>query len=506
LPSLSAWSNPVQGFNCFINSPANPDFAPSEASPQFVLDDALPSTIQVHAFSPINAAAAITNLHLFSMSLTNPANVTAESVASDGSSAVFPYPLAADGMALPAGPYITTITTDPTGSPQTTNGMEPIYIAHDDKSYTSAFGVDVAAPQEEVITIQNGEGCNGAPPTVTNTIYGGKGLPLVTLPTLGKLAVGSSSQTISVGTFPTSVIAYNNQVVENTTGTVGNCQSETIKVYTGSQSALVVNTGSNNVSLVNIGEYAYPTGTIAVGSSPVAATINPSGTLAYIANYGSGTISEINLQTVQVTRTLSVTTHPTSVAFDSNGNLWVGGQGYLQLINITNWSAGTAFSVDGTVTGMSYDVAQGEFVCMMLQNGTPSAPSNGNTRNHVVAYSPAGGVSYSTASMVNVATGNTVVGSSIASDSAPYAVSSLAPALAYPGQTAFNPPIYTSSSGDLMASANGNTFTVSVLSTGKVLISGAVPHPIRGVKLTPTMLYFTMSESNSLVSLPIQLP
>ncbi len=458
-------------------------------SPQFVLDDALPSTIRVHAFSPINAAVSITNLRLFSMSLTNPANVTALSVASDGSSATFPYPMASNGGALPAGPYITTITTDPPGENQTTNGMEPIYIAHDDTSYTSAFGVDVAIPTETVVTVlykqevlplgmPGGTHLPPCVPTTTISTYGGSSLPLVTLPRLGELAVGSSSNVIPVGSYPTAVIAYNGQIVTSRR-TLDGCETGSVTVtYSGAQSALVVNTGSNNVSLVNIGQYTYPTGTVAVGSRPISAVINPAGTMAYIANYGSGTISEISLQSVQVTRTLNVMPHPTSVAFDLNGNLWVGEQGYLQLIDLTDWNVWATFPVDGTVTGMSYDQAQGEFVATVLKNGVATSPISGITLNTAVAFAPAGGVSYSTTSLVNVATGNTST-STIAADSAPYAQSPLAALLAFPGQTAFNPPIYTSSSGDLIATANGDTFTVSVLSTGNVLISGSTSYPIR---------------------------
>jgi hypothetical protein len=91
-------------------------------SPQVALDDALPATLQVTAFDPILAAAGITNLHVIGMDMSNPSNVTAISVASDGSSAVFPYPRQSNGLPLPAGAYITTITTDPSGSPHTTNG------------------------------------------------------------------------------------------------------------------------------------------------------------------------------------------------------------------------------------------------------------------------------------------------------------------------------------------------------------------------------------------------
>jgi YVTN family beta-propeller protein len=503
-------ANPQRNFYCYINSPANPDFAPAEVSPQIALDNALPPTIQVHAFSPISAAANITNLRLFSMSLTNPANVTAESVASDGSSAVFPYPTAVNGAALPAGPYIATITTDPVGEPQTTNGMEAIYIAHNDTSYTSAFGVDVAVPEETITTVTFSEQLIGNKiqaclPTTTTTTTGGSSLPLVTLPQLGELAVGNSSNTITVGTHPTVVIAYNGQTVSSTTTTSGCATGAKKTTYTGAQSALVVNTGSNSVSLVNVGQYKYPSGTVSVGTQPVAAVINPAGTLAYIANYASGTISEISLSGVAVTRTLSVGTHPTSLAFDSAGNLWVGGQGYLQSVDITTWAIGTTYAVDGTLNGISYDTASGEIVGALLQNGTASSPSKGSTEAEAIAFSKSGGVSYSTTGIVSLTSGSTTT-STIASDTETYSLSSLATGLAYPAQTAFNPPIYTSSNGDIIASANGTSFTVTALSTGSVLISGTTPYPIRGVKLTSTMLYLTMPDSNSLVSLPMLLP
>lgn len=368
-PTLSRWVNPGQSFTCFQNSPANPDFDPNEVSPQFVLDDALPATVQVHAFSPIYAAASITNLRLFSMSLTNPANVAALSVASDGSSAIFPYPTNPGGTPLPAGPYITTITTDPPGADQTTNGMEPIYIAHDETTYPSAFAVAAATPSDLIVDRGQqdvfGDGtCDGEAYEYSYQT-GGNQIALVTLPTLGKLAIGSASHTISVGTNPTVVLPYNDQEVDNYTQ-IDRCNTES-ETITGAQSALVVNTGSNNVSLVNIGTYPYPTGTVQVGNQPVSAAINPAGTFAYIANYSDSTISEVNLQTVQNTRTLSVPSHPTAVSFDYNGNLWVGGQGYLQLINIASWTVWTTFPLDGTVAGMSYDTRQGAFVCTLLQ-------------------------------------------------------------------------------------------------------------------------------------------
>ena len=507
IPTFSYSRNPGETFTCFENSPANPDFNPFEVSPQFVLDDALPTSIQVSAFSPINAAASITNLRLFSMNLTNPTNLTAISVASDGSSAVFPYPTNSDGSALPAGPYITTITTDPPGGSQTTNGMEPIYIAHDDTSYTSAFAVAAATPSDVwenfgAQDIYNDGTCAGQPYDYKYQ-YGGNQTPLVTLSTLGQLAVGPASQTISVGTNPTVVIPYNDQEIDNYWQR-DQCDQEQ-ETITGAQSALVVNTGSNSISLVNIGYYSYPGGTVQVGSQPVAAVINPAETFAYVANYADGTISEVNLQTVQLTRTLSVGNNPSSVSFDYNGNLWVGGQGYLELINVATWSVWTSYPLDGTVAGMSYDTRMGAFICTLLQNGTRTSRSNGRTLRNPVVFSRAGGTSYSTTAIVNVATGSTTLFST-AVDTAPYVLSRFAPSLATPTQNALNPLIYSATNGDLAATVNGNAFAVTSIPSGNVLISGTLPYPARGVALTPTMLYFTMPESNSLVSLPLQLP
>ncbi len=462
----------------------------------------IPPTVTVHAFSAINAPASITNLRVISTSFTNPATATALSVSPDGSSAIFPYPMQSGGAPLDAGAYITTITTDPAGGNQTTNGMEPLYVAHNDHSFTSAFGVDEAAPEETITTTTTGLPHCGS--GTTKSVLGGTPLPIVTLPTLGKLAVGSMSNLIPVGTTPTVVIAYNRTKITTTTSG-GTCYTMTTTAFTGAQAALVVNTGSNNVSIVGIGQEYVPSATIAVGNQPVSAAINSAETYAYIANYGSNTISEINLQTMQVSRTLTVQTHPTTLSFDANGNLWVGGQGFLQLINLTNWSISSTFPVDGTVAGMSYDTTAGEFISTTIKNGDSTVPANGNTLANDVLYANVAGISYSTTSFIFVANGNTST-SNIAADNSPYTTSSINPLLAFAAQNAFNPPIYTSIDSDIIATANGTTFTVSVLSTGSVLVSGQTPYPIRGVKLTSNMLYLTMPESNSLVTLPLQLP
>lgn len=513
----------VYRFDCFTNDKSNPDFVPTNVSPQFILDDAIPTTLQVAAFDPISAAPSITNLHIFGTNLSNPANLSAISVASDGSSAVFPYPRQSNGSSLPSGAYITTITTDPSGSPQTTNGMEPFYVAHNDTSYPTAFGVAVATPTETDMNYFSndewGDGtCLGSQLT-SSYVIGGTPKPLVTLLTQGKLAIGNSSTTVNVGSNPTVVIPFNDFPLHSEytnvgPGNLGACIWGT-QDWVGAQSALVVNTGSASVSVVPIGTYNnYPTGTISVGNHPIAAVINGSETMAYIANYDDGTISEVDLNALIQTRTIRVMDHPASVAFDSNGNLWVGGQGAVMNVDVFDWLIASSTPVNGTVNGMSYDTQQGVLVQTVLQNGNSAnvaaggTTGEGATGSNPVVFNATPGQSYSTQGTFSVATlgSATSTSSTVMGDNAAYAQSYIASNLAFPGQTAFSPPIYSATNGDIIATVNGTSFTVSILGTGQVLIQGILPYPSRGVALTPTTVYFTMPESNSLVSLPIQLP
>jgi hypothetical protein len=45
-------------------------------------------------------------------------------------------------------------------------------------------------------------------------------------------------------------------------------------------------------------------------------------------------------------------------------------------------------------------------------------------------------------------------------------------------------------------------FTLSALPSGEPLMSGTLPYPIRGVSIGGNTIYFTMTESNSVVSVP----
>jgi hypothetical protein len=65
------------------------------------------------------------------------------------------------------------------------------------------------------------------------------------------------------------------------------------------------------------------------------------------------------------------------------------------------------------------------------------------------------------------------------------------------------PPL-TSTAGEVVAVVNGNSFTLTYLPSGDQLVSGTLPYPIRGVAVGPSAVYFTMPESNSVVTVPIK--
>jgi YVTN family beta-propeller protein len=85
----------------------------------------------------------------------------------------------------------------------------------------------------------------------------------------------------------------------------------------------------------------------------VAAAISPDETKAYIANYGDGTVSEIDLVNVQKTRTIAVMSHPASVTFDSNENLWVGGQGGVMKVNVSGWFVASSRGGSGKLNSLT---------------------------------------------------------------------------------------------------------------------------------------------------------
>jgi gliding motility-associated-like protein len=82
----------------------------------------------------------------------------------------------------------------------------------------------------------------------------------------------------------------------------------------------VANFGAGTVSVVNV-QTATAVATIPVGASPTGATISPDGTRVYITNTGSNTVSVINTATNQVIATIPVGAEPEGISVSPDGSL-----------------------------------------------------------------------------------------------------------------------------------------------------------------------------------------
>ena len=131
----------------------------------------------------------------------------------------------------------------------------------------------------------------------------------------------------------------NNQVIN--TITVG-YEPESVAFNPSGTLAYVPNYGSNTVNVINTATTTV-INTITMGADPYAVAFNHSGTLAYVANYGSGsassTVSVINVATNTVINTITVGSEPDSVAINPSGTL----------VYVTNSNSGTT-SVINTAT------------------------------------------------------------------------------------------------------------------------------------------------------------
>ena len=75
--------------------------------------------------------------------------------------------------------------------------------------------------------------------------------------------------------------------------------------------------------------------------------------------------------------------------------------------------------------------------------------------------------------------------------------------LAFPAEVAAASMPISYTSGDMVAVASGTNYQVSQLSTGTVFLAGTMPYTIRGIAMNDGMVFITMPESNSVVSIPI---
>ena len=79
--------------------------------------------------------------------------------------------------------------------------------------------------------------------------------------------------------------------------------------------AYVANFGGGTVTKINLSTFLTVGSALAVGSGPYSIAIDPAGAYAYVANYSGGTVTKINLSTfTTVGSALTVGSSPQSIA------------------------------------------------------------------------------------------------------------------------------------------------------------------------------------------------
>lgn len=497
--------NPFMDWVCAISSGG-----PVGPSPAFVMANSQPSNITIsHPGLGLTTTSGMPGLRVYNengvsaqlLSSTSspscppviiiepppPPELTATSVSTDGSTAMFPFPHRSDGSPLPPGFYGFNVWNKSSSGNFLDMGMG-FFGVGSSSTATTPFGVDA------VNISQTGQQCYMDqywwmpycdPPWGPYT----SPQPIMTLSSTGQVV--ATNGTIAVGSKPTAIKAYGDTNVCTYYDNLGSNQCVEQPPY-----AIVTNFGSNTVSILDLVNNAV-TSTIPVGTQPVTVSLNSSQTKAYVANYGSSTVSEINLSTNTQSRVAGVGVQPEALAVDPSGTaLWVGGLNYISKIDLGSFSVLQSFSVSGQVTSLAVSSGQNSLVY------TTMAAAAGSTTFQ--------------AQQAAISSG------AVQRTYAQYSVSSYSPHPEYAeaittGGSAPGTPGWLMPSGALVSANYGNSVAVVGTPTGFAvldlirqidLLDATTSSPVRGIATDPTqgVAYVTLPDSNSIVTvaLPVQ--
>jgi YVTN family beta-propeller protein len=297
---------------------------------------------------------------------------------------------------------------------------------------------------------------------------------------------------VAVGANPTAVATYTAGAIINTTD---NSNGYTTTVISGSLRAIVANSGSNTVTILNT-VTAAPVATVTVGNNPVALAVSSDGTTGYVANYADSTVTQINLSTNTPTTTISVGGKPTSVALTSGGTLWAGGAGFLTQVNASNMSVvGTETVPSRGIHALSFSDQIGQLV--VQSNDTTGAVYQDEMDPAAFV---AGGTYAAIASRTISALGTyTVRSQNLKAFTSTLSTSSVLP-ITLPGAG----PLVVQD-GWLVVAATPTGFTITDISGHQVLISQATASPIAAIAVDPNLniAYLTEPDSNTILTVPL---
>ena len=470
------FQNPTIDFDCpsysYVGVPA--------ISPQFALNTSLPSSLDVPSDVPLSSTYGAPQLLVYNRTGGVVATESASSIDSSGMSAIFPYPSTSSGALAPDmyGTAIVNVNAD--GTKTYAGGGSFFTIGNDDTSYPDAFGVAAAEITARVtVCLSLPTSPTTSPTTSCSTTLNQNHYPVVTL--ANSSAVLLNGATVQVGANPVAVATYGvgSQSFSYPCGYP--CISSSAEI-SGTTNAITINSGSNTVSLLDLitpGVIA----TLNVGSNPTAVGISPDQSTAYVANYGSGSITAVNLTNRSIIGSYPVGDNPDSVNVDASGNIWVGGNGYINKVSPSTYQILQTIPVSGIVTSLAVSSAQGKLV-------TTVVPSANTGTLAMQSYSTSGGQP----------TYSNTIGTTSA-----YVASRIAGHLSTPVQLGTGTLVSANYGNDLAVSASPGGFVVTEVSTGETVMTGSTPYPIRSIAVDPNYgeVYLTIPDSNTVITVPL---
>lgn len=458
------------------------------ASRRFAILGNLPNALTLGSAVPLTTQNGMPLLYVYDQTGTVVATETATSVSSDGTQATFPFP-----STLPQSGYsLALVNQTGVGIGFAPAGDNLLSIASSQTIAGNPFGVSAGAQTYNrtycSLCPTRGQKTQCTKSSTYNTF------PVVSLYSKNQVLVGSTA--VSVGTNPTAIAAYSSGPVYEDFG--DDCHTD-IRAFSGTTRAVVANSGSNSVSVLDIVNDALLFN-VTVGNQPVALVVNSTGSEAYVANYKDSTVTPVNLSAGTASASVAVGGKPTSVALTSAGILWVGGVGFLTEINTQTMSVVATESTAGkTIVSLGYSDAYNELVVssvdtsgnVYVEEVTPSTFQAG------AAYAP---VASQTVSTVGTYL-NPVTNKEVQGYTATLAKASTSVINTYqPGA----PPIVVQD-GWAVITATPTGFTITDISGNVVLVSETTPSPITAIAVDPKLnvAYLVMPDSNTLLTVPL---
>ncbi|MFZ1085234.1 MAG: hypothetical protein WAN35_09740 [Terracidiphilus sp.] len=455
------------------------------ASTRFAVLGSLPGTITLGSSVPFSTTNGMPLLYVYDGKENLVTTSTATSVSSDGSEATFPFP-----STLAQAGYSLAVVNQIGGNLQyQTAGTNLLSIASSQTIAGTPFGVAAGAQTTTTITCNMISPYPGVQPVrecSSNSNY--NSFPVVSLYSLNQVLAGGTA--INVGLNPTAVATYQNGYTENTYD-----NGMMIQIVTGTNRAVVANSGSNTISVLDIVNNVLLSN-IPVGNQPVALAVSSDGSTAYVANYTDSTVTQVNLNTGSATATIAVGGHPTSVALTASGTLWAGGQGFLTQMSTQPMSAvATQTIFNKTITALGFSDSENQLIATTVdaRSNVYVDEINPGTIHTGSAYTPLA------STMVSSLGSHLIRSASIRAFTATLASANLIS----PNQ-AGAPPLVVQD-GWAVVTATPTGFTITDISGQVVLVSETTPSPVTAIAVDSKFnaAYLVMPDSNTLLTVPL---